>query len=104
VVDLVMRRDGAGKEFYYPVVEFSLPDETRQTVQLTAGSWPVGYEIGQAVTVAYDSRQPSSARIQSLSNTVGRWTLTLITGILGLAFVAATLFARWVLRPSPAEG
>jgi hypothetical protein len=103
VVELVVRPDANGTEFYYPVVEFFLPDQVRETVQLTEGSWPPAYREGQAVTVLYDTQQPDHARIASTSGTIGRWTVTIITGILGLAFLAATVFARWVFRSGPAE-
>jgi hypothetical protein len=103
VADLVLRGDSAGSEFYYPVVEFALPDGTTQRVQLTVGNWPAPYKVGDSVTVAYDPQRPGSARILSTSGTLGMWTVTIITGAIGLAFVAATLFARWVMKPSPAE-
>jgi hypothetical protein len=103
VVDLILRQDARGSEFYYPLVEFDLPDGSRQRVQLTVGHWPAAYEIGQEVTVAYNPQQSSSARIKTASSTIGMWTVSIITGVLGLAFLAATLFARWVLKPSPAE-
>jgi hypothetical protein len=96
--------DSSGKPFYYPVVGFCLPDETCKTVELTSGSSPASYEVGQEVTVAYDPQKPSNAHIASLGDTIGRYTLTLITGVLGLAFVAGTLLARWVMKPGRAEG
>jgi hypothetical protein len=103
VVDLILRSDARGNAFYYPVVEFDLPDEGRQTVQMTVGNWPAAYEIGQEVTVAYNPQQLSSARIKSASSTLGAWTVSIIAGVLGLAFLAATLFARWVMKPLPTE-
>jgi hypothetical protein len=103
VVELVVRPDAKGSEFYYPLVEFYLPNGSRQTAQVTEGNWPAAYEKGQAVTVLYDIQEPANARIASTSSTIGRWTLTIIAGILGLAFLAATLFATWVFRSTPAE-
>jgi hypothetical protein len=103
VVDLVVRKDSAGKEFYYPVVEFHLPDGSRQTVQLSEGNWPAAYAKGEPVLVAYDPEQPRQARINSIPSTASQWTLSIITGILGMAFVIATLFARWILKPGLAE-
>ena len=103
VVDLVVRKDPTGKEFYYPVVEFYLPDESRQTVQLSEGNWPAAYAKGEPVIVAYDPEQPLQARINSISSTASQWTLSIITGVLAMAFVIATLFARWILKPSLAE-
>ena len=103
VVELTVSRDSSGKPFYYPVVEFNLPDGTTQQAQLTSGSSPASYRVGQAVTVAYHPQEPWNARIPSLGDTLGRYTVTLITGLLGLAFAAGTVFAWWVMKPTPAE-
>jgi hypothetical protein len=84
------RRGGIDREFFYPVVEFALPDGTRKTVQTAEGSWPPAYEKGQAVSVLYDRDNPLAARIASPSGALLRWTWTLITGGLGVAFAAAT--------------
>jgi hypothetical protein len=103
VIELVERSDQSGNLFYHPVVELSLADGSHQTVQLLNGSYPASHKVGDAVTVAYDPQDPSSARIQSTSSTLGMYIVTFITGILGLAFAAATLFARWVMKPSSPE-
>ena len=105
VVDLVARtvevpRDtsdpdrnqgGIDREFFYPVVEFELPDGTRKTVQTDEGSWPPAYEKGEAVTVLYDRERPIDARIDTATGTMFMWAWTLITGVLGVAFAAATV-------------
>jgi hypothetical protein len=98
VVDVVARGDSDGREFFYPVVEFSLPDETRYTVQTSEGSWPPAYEKGQSVTVLYQRDQPRNARIKSTSSTIGMWTLPIISGFLGTAFAIGTLVAHFVLK------
>ncbi len=98
VVDMVERKDSSGKAFYYPVVEFYLPDNSRQTVQLSEGSRPAAYEKGDVVTVAYQPAQPGEARIKSGASAVGQWVVTIITGSLGLAFLVATGFAYWMLK------
>jgi len=103
VIDLVARRDQAGKEFYYPVVEFYLPDGSFKLVQISEGSWPPAYEKGQSVTVLYDPEQPLNARIKSASSTALMWILSIITGALGVAFLIATLFVFWMLKPHPAK-
>ena len=103
VVELVERRDSSGNPFYYPLVEVTLPDGSRRKVQLVNGSFPAAYEVGDPVTVAYDPQDRSSARIQSTGSTLGQYILTIITAILGLAFAAATLLARWVNKPEPGE-
>jgi hypothetical protein len=98
VLDFVIRTDSDGNEFYYPVVQFILPDKGRQVVQLSEGSWPPAYQKGEPVIILYNPDQPSDARIKSNSSTVLRWTVAFITGVLGLAFLGATFFARWVIK------
>lgn len=103
VLELVVRRDDTGKEFYYPLVEYYLPGNMRQTVQVLEGSWPPAYEAGQEVTIRYDPSRPGEARIASTGGTIGRFTVSIITGILGVAFSLATVFAYWVLKSNPTE-
>ncbi len=98
VVDIVARTDSTGQVFYYPVVEFYLPDETLQTVQLAGVSSAPAYVTGQQVTVLYDPERPLSARIDSAGGALLMWIVPIITGVIGLAFLAATVFARWALR------
>lgn len=97
VIDLVERTDQAGNVFYDPVVAFTLPDGSRQTARISEGSRPTAYKQDESVTIAYDPGQPGNARISSFSNTASMWILPSITGILGAAFLAATLFAHRVL-------
>ena len=103
VVELVQRADSSGQPFFYPVVEFDLAGGGRQRVQVMAGSWPAAYRLGDPVTVAFNPAQPSGAWIKSRSSTLGRYALTIITGILGLAFIGGTLLARWVMKPTAEE-
>lgn len=96
VVDMTMRqsRDSETQvvnEYYYPVVEFNLPDGTHKRVQLSEGSWPPEYEVGQPVTVLYDPEKPLDARIRSVSSTILQWILPGITGIVGVVFLGVTL-------------
>jgi len=96
VVDMTVRQSRDSEmqvvnEYYYPVVEFDLPDGTRKRVQLSEGSWPPEYEIGQPVTVLYDPAHPLDARIKSLSSTLLMWILPGITGIVGIVFLGVTL-------------
>jgi len=101
IFDVIARVDSDGDTYYYPVVEYYLPDSSRRRVELSEGSWPPAYEAGQPVTVLYDPNQPSRARIASLSGTLGILTLPIITGFLGLAFLAATIFTHWIFKESP---
>jgi hypothetical protein len=108
VVDLVVHKSQVSDqqdstEFYYPVVEFYLPDESLRTVTLSEGSWPPAYEKGDAVTILYDPQQPHNARIQSASSTLLMWILPGITAIVGVSFLAAALFTGWFLRPKTSQ-
>ncbi len=97
IVSNVSAQDSEGDTFYYPVVAFELPDESINTVQLDTGSSPPSYEVGQQVTVMYDPAHPDQAHIKSVMGNIDRWLVTIITGILGVAFAIATGFAYWLL-------
>jgi hypothetical protein len=108
VVDMVVRqsRDSETQtinEYYYPVVEFDLPDGTHKQVQLSEGSWPPEYEIGQAVTILYDPEHPLDARIKSSSSTLLMWIFPGITGIVGIVFLGVTLLVWRFLGTDTAE-
>ena len=94
VTALVTRTDVDGDLFYYPVVRFVLPDGSRQTVQATEGSWPPAYQVDESVTVLYDPEHPDQARIDSFAGALSLWIVPLVTGILGVAFLLATLLAH----------
>ncbi len=99
VVEMVVRSDTEGNDYYYPVVAFALPDGNLQRVELNQGSWPPAYEVGEAVNVAYDPQRPSRAHIRSLSGDILRWLVSGITGFLGLAFSAAAVMVYIVFLP-----
>jgi hypothetical protein len=98
VVDLAIRQAADGTLYYRPVVVFALPDGAQRTLQLTEESIAPAYEVDEAVTIAYDPDRQDIARIKTSASTAAMWILPLITAILGVSFLAATLFARWVLR------
>ncbi|MBW4519877.1 MAG: DUF3592 domain-containing protein [Scytolyngbya sp. HA4215-MV1] len=99
VVELIARKDQKeGITYYYPVVKFTLPNGEPQRVDLSEGSHPAAYRVGDALTIAYDPEHPNHARSQSLSSTIGLWVLPAITGILGVSFLGVTLFAAWVIQ------
>ena len=102
VVDTAIRQATDGTLYYRPVVVFALPDGAQRTLQLTEESTTPAYQVDEAVTIAYDPERPDDARIKTASSTASMWILSLITGILGTAFLIATLFARRVLA-SPDE-
>jgi hypothetical protein len=97
VVDMTRRDAGNGSTYYYPVVEFPLKNGHLQTVELSEGSWPAAYQLGDQVTVRYDAENPLRARIQSFSSSISAWTLPIIMGVLSAAFVGAMFLVRWVL-------
>jgi uncharacterized membrane protein len=110
VVDMVIRTSRGGydsqgtyqapQDYYYPVVDFTLPDGTRKTVQLSEGSWPPAYEKGEKVTILYDPEKPINARIQSTSSNILKWLLPGITSTVGVAFLMAAVFVGWFFKPS----
>lgn len=105
VTALTERKDAQGNSFFYPVVSFEIPGAGsdggspaigRQNVQLAEGSWPPAHRVGELVTVLYDSLNPLDARIASGGGTAALWTWTLVTGLVGAAFLGATVLA-WAL-------
>lgn len=103
VIDLTIRKDQDGSDLYYPVVEFDVPNQDRQIVQLAEGSWTSAYEQGESIPIRYDPERPRDVRIDSLENTILMWLVTIVTGILGISFSAASLFAYWLLKPDFAK-
>lgn len=106
VVDMTKRleydeedRDRVIGEIYYPVVEFTAKDGKRRRVQLSEGSWPPAYEVGEEVTVLYDPDKPLDARIKSTGSSVLMWILPGVTGILGIAFLGAVLVVQKLMSP-----
>jgi len=99
VVDVAIRKGRDGKTTYaYPTVEFVLPNERRQTLELGGGSVPSRYQPGESVTIAYDPERPHHARIPSLDSTIGLWILPTILGFLGAGFGGGTLLALWIIK------
>jgi hypothetical protein len=97
VVQYSIRRDAEGYELFYPIIEFALPDQTRQTVVLTEGSWPPAYQIGQQVAVAYQEGDPTRARAKTLEGGFTLWLVTLITGVMAMTFGTVVYFIRRLL-------
>jgi hypothetical protein len=94
VVEFSIRTDQEGYQLYYPIVEFALPDNMRQIVVLSEGSWPPAYQFGQQVTIAYQEDNLSRARPKSLESGIGIWLVTMITGVLGMTFGTTVYFIR----------
>lgn len=95
-------RNSQGELFYYPIVEFYLPNEQLQTVTLTHGSTAPNYEIGEEVIVLYNPLRPREARIDSVTGDLLLWIGPVLTGIVGIGFVLATVFAGWYFKTYPA--
>ena len=84
-------------ETYFPVVEFTAKDGKRRKVQLSEGSFPPAYEVGDEVTILYEPDHPLDARIKSFASSAGMWILPSITGVLGIGFLVAVLTVRKVM-------
>src|SRR5689334_15943186 len=67
------------ENFYYPVVEYRSSEGRFHSVQLTEGSSPASYEVGEDVTILYDPQHPLDARIKSFSSSLLLWVLPGIT-------------------------
>jgi hypothetical protein len=87
----VNEQDRVVEEYYYPVVEFIASDGRRRNVQMSEGSSPPSYEVGDEVIVLYEPDRPIDARIKSVSSTALMWILPGITGIIGIGFLVAVL-------------
>jgi hypothetical protein len=98
IVDFFIRRDSSGVIVYYPVVEFYLPGERLQRVQLSEGSSSPEHVKGDDVTILYNPAQPGEARIESADGAMLNWILPGITGTLGAAFLVAALLVFWFFR------
>ena len=72
-------------------------------MQLSEGSNPASYEIGDEVTVLYEPEYPLDARIKSFESSALMWVLPAITGILGIAFLIAVLTVLKVMLPESTE-
>jgi hypothetical protein len=94
VTALTPRREPDGALRYDPVVTFTLPDGRRAVVQTSAGSAPSAYTVDDAVTVVFDPDDPAQARIASSADELANWIVTLVTGILAVAFLLAARLAR----------
>lgn len=106
VVEVKMQRsyvneeDRVVQEFYYPVVRFTASDGSGRDVQMSEGSFPPSYEVGDEVTVRYEPDHPIEARIQSFGSSALMWTLPVITGIIGIGFLTAVLVVVRVMSTS----
>ncbi|MBK9927526.1 MAG: DUF3592 domain-containing protein [Anaerolineales bacterium] len=87
-------------ETYYPVVEFTANDGKRRNVQLSEGSFPPAYEVGDEVTILYEPENPMDARIKSFGSSALMWILPSITGVLGIGFLVAVIAVQRVMTPS----
>jgi hypothetical protein len=92
------RQEEYTQEYFYPVVEFALPNGQQKTAQLNEGNWPPAHEVGEAVTIRYNPTKPMEARIDSVSSTMMFWILPMITGGLSVAFTIAVFGVRYVFK------
>lgn len=103
VVDMVRRTDSNGNEFYFPVVQFTIPGHDSRTVQTSEGSWPPSYSKGDRVTISYNPDQPNQARIKSFESAVLTWLVTMITGGLGAIFLVVSFLIYRFTQPEKTE-
>jgi len=70
---------------YVPVFQFTAANGQSYTVTSATGSNPPGFSVGEQVSVRYDPRNPSDARIHTFLQT---WGSSLISGLIGIGFLA----------------
>lgn len=100
VVDTVVQQDyGETSVFSYPVVAFTDRDGQNHIVQVSEGSSPPAWAVGDAVTVRYDPAYPDGARIESWTSDLLLWLLPGITGIVGIGFLLAALLVTRIMPP-----
>lgn len=100
VVDTVVQQEsGENSGFSYPVVAFADRDGQNHTVQVSEGSSPPEWAVGDAVTVRYDPAYPEGARIESWTSDLLLWLLPGITGIVGIGFLLAVHLVLGVMPP-----
>ena len=104
VVEMVVQRqyvneqDRVFTDYSYPVVRFKADDGRQRDVQMSEGSSPPSYEVGDEVTVRYNPEHPLQARIASFGSNALMWILPTITGILGVAFFVAVWAVQKFLK------
>ena len=87
VIEVVGERGAKGTKLYHPLVRYEpAPGGASVTFKAEPGMWPSPFDVGDAVTVAYDQDDPSDANIVSF------WTLWMLPLTL-LAFGLGCLIA-----------
>ena len=91
MVQRTSRDTSAGEvtTYSYPVVAFAPVGHPVRNVQLSEGSSPPSYTVGDQVTIQYNPQQPRDARIKSFASNVLMWILPGVTFLVGAAFLAA---------------
>jgi hypothetical protein len=100
VIDMSQFPDSSGEVISYPIVQFALPDGRIQTEQLSEGSNPPSFKIGEEVTVLYNSNKPHDLHTRTIWSMIGRFILPIITGFLGVCFAGAVFFVWRVMSSS----
>ncbi|NJN75817.1 MAG: DUF3592 domain-containing protein [Synechococcaceae cyanobacterium RL_1_2] len=95
---MVKQQNHDGHVFYFPVVQFDLPNENPQTVQVSEGTSWSEYTKDEPVTILYDPEKPNHARIKSMGSNALMWLLPGITGVIGIVFVGVAILAGWFLH------
>jgi hypothetical protein len=99
VVDLADSRSNDGSTTFRPVVSFEVGGES-YTFKSKNGSRPARYDIGDAVDVLYDPKNPQDARIDRFADL---WLGAIIAGALGL-FFGGIAWLIWIGRNTPPSG
>jgi hypothetical protein len=90
VVRMDPDNDTHGASTYHTVFAFTDDSGVPHTVRTSYSQRPQPYQIGDQVTVLYQSASPESARIRSFSSL---WLAPTILGAIGVIFPVVAVFA-----------
>jgi hypothetical protein len=99
VIRLDERSGSGSRSVYYPVYTFQDSQGKQHEIYSSSGSYPPSYEVGEKVTVLYQSDNPSNAEIDSFMD---KWLFTVLLagfGLIGLflgigMFIAAFMIGK----------
>jgi membrane associated rhomboid family serine protease len=105
VIDLIIERDGSGKEMAYPVFRFRNAVGLLQTNISSHGSAPPGYSVGEYVTILHESESTSEPQIADFQSLYGIAVICGALGAIGIVLGFTILrFPKWIPRQSQMSG
>ncbi len=87
--EMVERREGPSRMFYFPIIEFESDTGVRTVFQSDTGR-PVPLAVGQTLPVVFDPSKPDAARTATFRTL---WLFPLLTSVLTLPILIFGLAA-----------